>query len=366
MKICFIITGLGMGGAERQVCDLADELTLLKHNIIIISLGGNSIVKPKSKKIELIELNMKKTPLGLISSLKASSKIIKDFKPNIIHSHMVHANIFARLVKFFIKIPKLICSAHGNNEGGILRILSYRITDRLADLTTNVSKDAVNVFIKNKAVIKERIINVPNGIDHHRFQFSSLARTKKRSLLNINEQTILYLAIGRLCEPKDYSNMLCAFASVVKESKQWDKKVLLAIIGQGELEKELKTLASELKIQNYVHFLGMHLDVEDWLSAADFYVMSSAWEGLPLVIAEAMSVKRFVIATDCGGVKELVGNTGVLVPPKDYHALANAMLDAMRMPSAEKTEMTTKARARIIKYYSLSSVVKKWLNLYQS
>lgn len=365
-KICFITTGLGMGGAERQICDLSDELYDLNNEVLIISLTGNSVVKPHNTKIEIAELNMNKSPLGLIKALCECRRILKRFNPNVIHSHMIHANIFTRILRLFVKMPILVCTAHNTNEGGKGRVLAYRYTNFLADINTNVSNEAVEAFVKAGAVKSDQMITVGNGFDDKRFRFSEQARIEKRQQLNLSDDTFLYLAVGRLEEQKDYPNMLNAMVSVVKEASSNGKKVKLAIIGQSYLELQLKQLAKDLGLDEYVTFLGLQRDVERWLSAADCFVLSSEYEGFCLVTAEALLTECLVVATDCGGVKEGVGDGGFVVPPKDSSALAQAMIKALTISVAERADLVKKGRDRIIENYSIRAIAKRWLKIYQS
>ncbi|MGL5947829.1 MAG: glycosyltransferase [Aeromonas sp.] len=118
MKILLIITGLGMGGAERQVCDLADQFAAKGHEVLLISMTGETVNRPLSAKIEVVELRMAKTPLGFIKAYSKTRNLIKKFKPDVVHSHMVHANLFSRLLRLTTRFKKLICTAHSSNEGG--------------------------------------------------------------------------------------------------------------------------------------------------------------------------------------------------------------------------------------------------------
>ncbi|HIF9502927.1 TPA: glycosyltransferase [Photobacterium damselae] len=365
-KICFITTGLGMGGAERQICDLSDELYALNNEVLIISLTGNSVVKPHNTKIEIAELNMNKSPLGLIKALCKCRRILKRFNPDVVHSHMIHANIFTRILRLFARIPTLVCTAHSTNEGGKGRMLAYRYTNFLADINTNVSNEAVEVFVDEGAMKPGQMIVVNNGLNDKRFIFSDQARAEKRQLLNISDDTFLYLAIGRLDEPKDYPNMLNAMRIVADEAINRGKKIKLAIIGQGYLELKLKQLTIDLGLNDYIIFIGMQRDVECWLSAADCFVLSSEYEGFGLVVAEALLTERLVVATDCGGVKEVVGEYGYLVPPQNSEKLAHAMLKISNLSNDEKRILAKKGRDRIIENYSIRAIAKRWLKIYQS
>lgn len=361
MKIAMVITGLGMGGAERQVCDLADQFIRLGHQILIVSMTGEIINRPHSTEIDIISLRMKKTPLGVFKAYWQAMKLLNQYRPDVVHSHMVHANIFARLLRLVVSFPKLICSAHSVNEGGMWRILAYRLTDRLCDLSTNVSHEAVEAFIQQGAVATGRIQVMYNGIDTERFYFNASVRNKLRYQLGIDNNELLLLSVGRLTAAKDYKNLLFAFSIL---SSKFDN-IQLAIIGEGEEKACLTTMATAQGCSDRVHFLGLRYDVEDWMSAADIFVLSSAWEGFGLVVAEAMAAERIVVATDSGGVKEVVGTAGLLVPTQDSKLLSTAIEQAMMLSPLEREVMTKEARTRVINHYSIETICLRWLNLYQ-
>ncbi|MDF5457269.1 glycosyltransferase, partial [Vibrio parahaemolyticus] len=177
-----------------------------------------------------------------------------------------------------------------------------------------------------------------------------------------NEDETLLLSVGRLTEAKDYPNLLNAFSSLLLT----ERKVKLAIIGDGDKRQELKILAEELGIEDKVNFIGLSHQVPQWMSAADIFVLSSAWEGFGLVVAEAMAAERVIVATDCGGVGEVVRKYGFLVPPRDSQALSGAIKQALDMSEDEKQTLGAKAREHVEQHYSLIAISKKWLNLSQS
>ncbi len=174
MKILYLITGLGVGGAERVVVDLATQMHLRGHQVKIIYLKGDVHVKPELADIEVICIGLDNM-LCILNSLNKFNSIVAEFKPDIVHAHMVHANIFARISRLFKPFPRLICTAHNSNEGGKLRMLIYHFTNRFSDLNTNVSKEATSRFIQMKAFDKNAIA-VYNGVNLDKF--------KKNRMLN--------------------------------------------------------------------------------------------------------------------------------------------------------------------------------------
>lgn len=359
MKIVMIITGLGMGGAETQVCNLANAMAELDHDVTIISLAAIQEVQP-GKKVKVYTLDMGKTISGFIKAYLQCRKIIKAIKPDVVHSHMVHANIFARLLRLTLPIPRLICTAHSTNEGGKARMLAYRLTDRLADISTNVSQKAAEIFIRSKAARRDGMIAVYNGIDTDRFAFSSDARLRLRNQLHIAEDTQLLITIGRLTPAKDYPNLLNAFARIdpIHNAK-------LAIVGEGPLKSELQTLSQQLGISERVYWLGMQKNVAEWLSAGDVFVLSSEWEGFGLVVAEAMACGRVVVATDAGGISEVMGSSEFLVPIKDPARLQEKINAALNLSADEKANIAVSNRKQVVDRFSLPVITQRWLAIYK-
>lgn len=360
MNIVYILTGMGMGGAERQVCDLADQITSLGHQVTIIGLTGKQLVKPQSDTVKVVMLSMKKNPLGFLSAYFAAIHLIRQLDPDIIHAHMFHANIFARLLRILSPSSKLVCTAHSSNEGGRLRMAAYRATNFLSHFNSNVSQEAVEAFIEKGAFKPEQITAVPNGINTNLFIKNSEAGTDIRKNLHLPHDQLIFIAIGRLSYAKDYPNLLAAFAAVSREIPS----AQLLIVGQGELEPDLRQQVAALGLIDKIHFLGLRRDIPALLNAADIFVLSSRYEGLPLCIGEAMACERFVVATDCGGVAEVMGDTGILVPPQNSEALAEKMLAAATKTPEQIHINGEKARQRIVELFSLENTAQKWLNIY--
>lgn len=360
MKIMLLITGLGMGGAERQVCDLADQFAALHHEVVIVYLTGEATILPSNPSIRVIGTGMNKTVWSFLVTYIRIRSLLQSFQPDILHSHMIHANIMARLLRLFTTIPRLICTAHSTNEGGKLRMLAYRITDSLCDLSTNVSQEAVNSFITKKAVPPKRMIAMVNGIDTEKFVFNPITRKQLRSEENISDSTHLLLCVGRLMKEKDYPTMLQAFQII----SQKNNDTYLWIVGVGEELPVLLKMAEELGIHKKMKFLGLRHDIPNLMSACDIFCLTSLYEGFGLVVAEAMSCERIVVATDCGGVKEVVGKCGILVAPNSPEDLAMGIDQALRFSSDEKRTVNSSARQRIIENYSIETISQRWLSLY--
>lgn len=360
MNIIYFITGLGMGGAERQVVNLADRMSARGHNVVIAYLTGDADVLPEDPNVTVVALNGNKTIFGMMRAVNNLVKLIRRFKPGVMHSHMVHANLIARIIRLFIKVPKLICTAHSSNEGGKLKMLAYRLTDFLADLTTNVSQEAVDILIAKGASSAGRMVFVPNGIDTGRFIFDKHVRNEVRARESVDSSTRVLLAVGRLVEAKNYPCLLDAFKLVLKDHEN----ICLWIVGDGPLAADLALYVNKANLNEKIKFFGSRDDVPSFYCAADVYILSSAWEGFGLVVAEAMSCETLVVATDCGGVKEVLGDSGYLVEPFNPEALRQGIISALNLTPEQKRSLVISARSRVVDNFSLESVVNRWEELY--
>lgn len=361
MKILYVITGLAQGGAERVVCDLADKMYEKGNDVKIAYLTGDILTKPRYQEIELIKINLNSLLLFPLAYIKLS-KVIRIFKPDVVHSHMVHANIFTRLVRITTPIKKLICTAHNSYEGGRLRMLAYRLTHNLADLTTNVSNEAVQAFIEKKAVPDSDIITTYNGIDLSRFFYNSEAKNKILNELNININSYLILAVGRFSEQKDYPNLLHAF-KILKNKCIGDIKLIIA--GDGELRSEIEKIIDELDLKQDIYLLGRRSDISDLMSAADLFVLSSKYEGFGLVVAEAMACRCPVVATNSGGVSEVIGGYGAIVKPCNPLLLAHSMGEALSMPDSKRLEIIESGYEHVQKKFNLNNIINVWEGIYR-
>jgi glycosyltransferase involved in cell wall biosynthesis len=305
---------------------------------------------------------MDKGVIGMVRGLLRLRKAVKLFRSDVVHSHMLHANLLTRLLRLTVSMPRLISTVPAKVEtrSRLLRF-GYRLTNGLADLTTFVSAEAAEAYIEQGLVMRPHVLPVHNGIDVDRFSPQPDARCRVRAGFGIDSDTHLLIAIGRLVEEKVYPNLIRAFAQLGEK----ESSTILLIVGVGPLFHELEAACISHGVAERVVFAGMRSDIPELLSAADILVLASASEGFGLVVAEAMACEVVVVATDCGGVKEVVGDAGLLVPPKNDAALATCILQALHMPESERRVMGRAARHRIQNHYSMDRVVDRWEQLYR-
>jgi len=364
MRILFLSTSMGMGGADSQLLSAAQELRARGHDILIVSLTplGPMGQQARSAGIPTESLEMRRgipDPRGLVGLIR----LVRAWRPDVLHSHMIHANLMARMLRLVVPVPALVSTIHNIYEGGRLRMAAYRLTNRLVDHMTIISEAAADRFIRERIVPRELLRVVPNGVDPEPFRdVPAGARDALRRSLGL-EQEFVWLAVGRFEIAKDYPNMLRAFARV--RSRQPDAVLLL--VGRGSLQPETEALASELDLGSSVRFLGVRSDVPVVMSAVDGFVISSAWEGMPMVLLEAAAAGLPIVATDVGGNREVVveGESGFLVPPRDDEALGSAMLRLSGLPAAQRRAMGERGREHIRTHYGLVRVADRWEELYR-
>lgn len=356
MKILYVITGLGLGGAERVVCDLADKMYEKGNDVKIAYLTGDALIIPHYPEIELIKINLNSLLLFPHAYIKLS-KVIRIFKPDVVHSHMVHANIFTRLIRITNPIKKLICTAHNSDEGGRFRMILYRLTHSLANITTNVSNTATISFETKNAVPKNGMLTIYNGVNLTKFKYNSSARKEVENEFNLNSDISVILAVGRFNKQKNYPNLLNAI-KILKEKYLLPFKLLIA--GDGELRIEIEQLIHQLDLSNEVILLGRRNDIPKLMSACDVFVLSSDYEGLPTVLIEAMACQAHVVSTDVSGAHEIINNYGEVVQVNNSEKLAVAINN--RMHNLDKN---LDGCMFVNKKFDLNTIADKWIELYR-
>jgi len=260
-------------------------------------------------------------------------------------------------------VPALVSTIHSVVDGGRLWMAAYRLTNGLVDQMTIVSQAAADRFIAERIVPRDLLTVFPNAVDTERFRnVPPGTRESVRRSLGILRQFV-WLAVGRYEVAKDYPNMLHAFAKV----HQRDPEALLLIVGRGSLQEETEALARALGLTDRVRILGVRRDIPAVMSAADGYVMSSAREGMPIVLLEAAAAGLPIVTTRVGGNAEVVRDevSGFVVPPGDSEALATAMLRLMDMPEEERRALGDRGAECTRAQYGVSRALDRWEELYR-
>lgn len=363
LKIAFLSTSMGLGGADQQILSLSKELISRGHEIDIISLRPigpmGEAAREAGATVSTLNINNKLTaPVRLMKLRKLVGNV------DILHTHMFHANIMGRICRPGLNIGALVNTIHNVFESGesfrnpdskTLRNYAYEYTTNRCDFTSCVSREAYDRFIDLSAITPEQAGVVYNGVDTTEFQPSETQREEIRNAHNISDEFV-WLSVGRFFEQKDHKTLLKAFQSVEADNAR------LWLIGHGELREELERLAQKFNLSDRIGFLGTVDDVAAYMAAADGFTLSPRWEGFGIVFAEAQASELPVVATDVGGVPEVVdhGRTGLLVPPETPVALSAALNEVTAMSSASRQAMGEEGRAYVKQTFSLPTIADEW------
>jgi glycosyltransferase involved in cell wall biosynthesis len=359
MKVTYVITGLDWAGAEIQVRDLSLEMSKRGHIVQVVTLISPKafVDELQSVGVQVRSLDLRRgenSPMVLAKSVLALRRFIHGSAPAIVHSHMVHANILTRLAVPFSNFPPLICTAHNIQEGGALRDWAYRLTNQWSKLNTTISNAATKRYLGDNVFGSKYTITVPNGINTEKFLPALQSASESSGIFR-------WIAVGRLHDQKDYGTLLSALRSVPDAQ--------IDIAGQGPLLASLIELARKLGVNDRVNFLGLSKNLPELLPKYDGFVLSSAWEGFGLVVAEAMACGLPVVATRSGGPEEIIGEdetAGFLVPPQSSRELGEAMLRMAALPPEKRSEMGKTGRQRIVDKFSITAVTDQWTSIYES
>jgi glycosyltransferase involved in cell wall biosynthesis len=362
MKIFILSTSMGMGGADQQVLILAQAMQARGHEVRIVTLAplGAMGLEAQRAGIPTESLDLQRN-LGIVPRFFRLVRMIRAWRPDVLHSHMVHANLMARAARTLAPVPALVSTIHSINDGGALRMTAYRLTSGLVDRFTIISRQAAERYVGIGAVPATRLQVIPNAVDTTRFRPLLHARPAIRRELGVGDRFV-WLAVGRFEPAKDYPTMIAAFARVAAERPDSQ----LVLVGEGSLKGEVERLVREGGLEGRVRLLGVRRDVPEILNAGDGYVLSSAWEGMPVALLEAAAVELPVVATRVGGVPEVVedGTTGLLVPAGNPGALAEAMVRVESLAPDVRAAMGRRGRALVEERFGTDRVMQVWDRLY--
>ena len=362
--VMFVISSLTQGGAQTQLVYIASALARKGWTVTVLLL--QSYAEDAFRKllerdsVQLLVLNARTRRWILATSLKRSLQVVWRQRPDVLVGFLYHGIMAARLIGRMTRVPVVVSSIRNERLGRREEIL-IRLTDWLSDATTTMSANLALGLSKRGIVHPLRLHVIPNMVPDASF-ISAHGRLKTRVSLKITPDQFLWLAIGGLRSQKDYPNLLRAF-SVAADSFPFAR---LAIAGTGELRDQIDDLVQRLNLSKKVHVLGLRSDVPMLYQACDAFVLSSAWEGMPNVVLEAMISKRPLVATAVGSVREMVvdGESGYIVPPNDQFAMSEAMARMMNLDNLTRQRFVEAGYKRACSEFGMAVIVEKWERLF--
>lgn len=373
IKLLFLTTGLGSGGAEVMLHSLLSTLDRDRFEPTVISLMDKGVYGTQIEELDIpvycVEMLAGKPTL---SSAQRLTKLIKQIEPDLIQGWMYHANLAAQFFNFFVnrQVPVLWSIHHSLHEISAEKPLTQGII-RFGSWSSKYTAQVAFVSEKSQSqhqqlgYAKANSCVIPNGFDMNKFQASNEIRQKFRRELNVDDDTFLIGSVARYHAMKDHANFLRA-AKILLESHP---ETMFVMVGT-EVDYDnpaLTSLIDELGIGDRVRMLGQRGDIPQITPALDILSSSSAFgEAFPLVIGEAMACEVPCVVTDIGDSGWIVGDTGKVVPPKDSQALARGWQEIIELDASTRENLGKSARDRIVENFSLVSVVDRYEDLYQN
>jgi len=329
-----IITRLNVGGPATHVTVADKGLRQLGWETLLV----HGTVEPDETEIPLDDLDLPMhrvaalarplRPLPDAKAFAAITSIIRDYRPHIIHTHLSKAGLLGRGAAIVASRAVRIHTFHGtvfegyfgaSMSGAIRR--AERILGGRTDYLIALSERQREELLAHRVAPASRIRIVPLGLELGRF--AGVDRGVARAALGISEETLAVVAIGRLVPIKRLDRLLRAVALASGRVPS----LHLYVVGDGSERAPLERLASSLEIRDRVTFVGWCTNTPLWYGAADVVALTSDREGTPLALIEASAAGRATIATNVGGVADVVadGETGLVVDPADEAGLANGI-----------------------------------------
>lgn len=337
--IAIFLPSLGGGGAEGVMVALANAFVTQGHRVDLVLADAQGVfLKDVDAAVRIIGLNRKR----VFRSVLPLASYFRRERPEVILSALGHANVVAIMARKIARLKsRLVVSERnsmaqglGAGRGQILFWLMRRLYPT-ADLVVCVSQGVEEQLAQLVGVPRNKLCTIYNPIDIEKIHKLMKAPLEHRWFASKDVPVIL--SVGRLTVQKDYATLLQAFARLRR-----DREARLVILGEGDERTKLEQLCRDLDILPDVDLPGFQQNPFAWIAACDLFVMSSAWEGLPNALLQAMACGAPVVSTDCRtGPDEILehGKWGRLVPVGDVAMLAGAMAAALDDRSPPDVEL---------------------------
>lgn len=351
-----VLPELDPGGAEHVVLSLARHLPAHGFRVSVAALDGRGALAEKFE-----QLGCRVTDLGLrrrVSTRAARRlrEIIRHDKPGIVHSHLFRAHLASARAVRSTDVRITVATEHqADPRRWAMRLLRW--TSRNTTAITAVSED-VRHHLVTRGFRPDRVHALANGIEIGPID-QAVAIPPAQLGLPSDAQVVLF--VGRLTAQKGLDVLLRAMARLAMSHPG----LHLLVAGEGSERASLQRLASQLALASRVCFLGHRTDIAELMKTAHLAVMPSRWEGLSLVLLESMAAAVPVVATAVAGHGELVadGRTGLLVPPEDPAAMADAMTRLLE-DRAMASHMAAAACDRVRREFTAGQMAGRYAGLY--
>jgi glycosyltransferase involved in cell wall biosynthesis len=362
IHILHLIDGLTFGGAETLLRDLAAGLEKRGYRITV----GYSTPGPFVQELENKGLVLKHIPrMGLVDPffMLRMVRLMRSDPPQIVHTHLFKSDFHGRLAARLAGVPVVVSTLHNNDSWANYWLPGhlYGATARWADRLIAVSSE-VKTYHQNKTgVSPEKMLVIENGVDVSAFADREAEAKNIRNEFGIASEAPLLGIIGRLKPQKDLPTFLLAAKEILCEQPD----VRFLVVGDGPLRVELEEQAEKLGLFPALIFTGMRKDIPAILASLNILVISSLWEGLPVILLEGMAAARPAVSTAVDGILGVAiqNETAILTAPGVPSELAQACLKLIRNPQLAQ-RMGRAGYERAVSQYSLSAMIDHISALY--
>ena len=323
---------------------------------VLVAHPEGELARRASEGHDLIRL-APRTEVDLSAAWRLS-RIIKELKPDVIHAHDPHGVALASLALSFgtaSQGPALVASRRVafHLKPHAFSRWKYRQVDCFI-----AASDSIHTLLLNDGIEAARIVTIYEGIDLHRVQAEPALNIHAEFWLPTHAPIVG--AVGALTPEKGHRHLIDAAALVLREVPD----AHFVILGEGDLRPSLERQIRELHLDKHVLMPGFRADVLAFVRAFDLFVMCSIAEGLGTSLLDAMACSKATVASDTGGIPEVVadGETGLLVPPRDHHALANAIVQLLKDEGRRK-RMGEAGLERVQRIFSAERMVERTLDV---
>lgn len=375
INILLLVPSFDTGGPGTTVLTIACFLDREKFNPIICSMRNSNLKLEERAKEEGIKvINLKMNSIFDFTVFFKLYRIIKKEKIDILHNHGFRPEIYGALVGRFAKCKGILATIHHNPAvdipidygyiiGGIMNFLRQGVAFFCEDVLVALTEDAKRGLIKLHFP-EEKIRIIPTGSNPYLFTRKRNNLTREEVLLKfgIPKDKFVVGTIAVLKPRKGLSYLIKAAKKVIEKYQD----VRFLIIGSGPLEKKLKGEVKSLGLQEYILFQNYYECIADIYKSINLFVLPSLTEGIPAVLLEAMAFGVPIVATQVGGIPEMIENgvSGILVPPKNSEVLADAIIKIYENPHFT-LEMAKNARIQFEKHFTAEVMARQYEKVYE-
>ena len=363
IRVLQIIDSMMVGGAEMLLYEFTSKLDPSEFKTDVCFCEDGPLFEDFQKiGVFPVKINWKSRvdPLLVLRMYRE----IRRIKPHIVHTHLFKSDFHGRLAARLAGVPVVFSTLHSCNDWALNPIYGYGygLTTIFADKIIAVADEVRDYAIKYSRIPPQWIVTINNAVRIEKFESARDLAPQIRSEFGVTSDMLLIGIVGRLEEVKDHENFLGMASRVYKENKN----VRFLIVGDGSLREHLLALTNELGLSEAVVFTGLRKDIPAIMSALDLLVLSSRYEGLPVVVLEAMAARKPVVVTRVSGLLGVVddGRTGILVDPGDPDALAAACFQLLAQPDL-RVQMGNAGYEKVKLKYSMSALIDQLVDLYK-